>query len=69
MREEHERAWHIVYRTWCDACVRARGQAMGHVSDTGREYEVPQLGADYWFAGGTEEDRRICRYSCFTSVR
>ena len=30
---------------------------MGHISETGREYDLPQIGADYWFCGGTDTER------------
>ena len=30
---------------------------MGHISETGGEYDLPQIGADYWFCGGTDTDR------------
>ena len=30
---------------------------MGHLSETGREYELPQMGAEYCFAGGSELER------------
>ena len=48
---------HIPYRSWCDACVRARGIADQHrAGDLDKRYEAPQLGADYWFVGKQGED-------------
>ena len=52
-RERHELT-HFPYRSWCDACVKGRGQANSHPSANDREdgyYSIPQLGADYCFLG------------------
>ena len=54
---EHESMGHAVYRSWCNACVRASGQEAPHRRGRGQEYSVPQLCGDYWFIGGTVEDR------------
>ena len=56
-RSDHEAAGHATFRSWCDSCVRGRGEATPHRTWAGQEYHKPQIGAGYWFAGGTDQMR------------
>ena len=54
-RTIHERT-HLPYRSWCDSCVKGRGQAAPHRSaGTEGRYSEAQISADYWFMGGADE--------------
>ena len=57
--ERHVASGHAQHRTWCDACMRARGIAGRHERrEPGREDEDPLVAIDYgyWKLDGTEDD-------------
>ena len=60
-KEEHEASGHAVYRSWCEHCIAAKGQANPHRSD-GEVCEAPELGFDYGYMGRDEVKRQpiIC---------
>ena len=57
--EHHVASGHAQHRTWCDACMRARGIAGAHERrEPGREDEDPLVAIDHVYLNldGTEDD-------------
>ena len=57
--EHHVASGHAQHRTWCDACMRARGIAGRHERrELGREDEDPLAAMDYGYSklDGTDDD-------------
>ena len=57
--EHHVASGHAQHRSWCDACMRARGIAGRHERrELGREDEDPLVAIDYCFLklDGTADD-------------
>ena len=57
--EHHVASGHALHRTWCDACMRARGIAERHKRrELGREDGDPLVAIDYGYLkpDGTEDD-------------
>ena len=47
--QEHEISGHEPYRSWCRACVAARGRADAHVGRPAVEKGVSIIGVDYGY--------------------
>ena len=62
-REEHEASGHAVYRSWCEHCIAAKGQANPHKAD-GEACEIPEIGFDYGYMSRKEAKCQEKKISC-----
>ena len=62
--EHHVASGHAQHRTWCDACMRARGIIGKHETEPGREDKDPLVAIDHGYLklDGTEEREETSRH-------
>ena len=54
--EQHEAQGHVHYRSWCPACVAARGTGQSHRERHHVDGEAPTVVADYGYLNANESD-------------
>lgn len=55
-REQHATSGHVLYRPWCDICVRGAGNLRGHCCREEPIGDVPEIHLDYTFSRDIKDD-------------
>ena len=49
--DEHYLMGHVIYRNWCEICVKSRGREMDHRIEKAKERRLREYSMDYCFPG------------------
>ena len=55
--DDHEASGHVVHRSWCGHCLRARGLVERHHLQGGEDRAIPTISLDYYYYGKRDRDQ------------